>query len=123
MAHINVYDFTGIGLDFANHTATSYRIAKDENFELLIDESIHNTENKTIWHSMLPKRPEDGEGYYGDMEGLWAGVRIHMGKTDSPWMKLKMVNQKKQEYVITENGEKDRFYNSDELGITDGEWE
>ena len=122
MAHINVYDFTGIGLDFANHTATSYKIAKDEDLEQIIDESIYNTENKIIWHSKLPKRPEDGEGYYGDMEGLYAAVRIHMGNLNSPWMKLRVTNQKKQEYVVTENGEKDKFYNSDELGITEGEW-
>ena len=123
MAHINVYDFTGVGLDFGNHTATSYVIAKDRQLEKVIDQSIHNTEDKIIWHSMLPKRPEDGEGYYGDEEELWAGVKIHMGDTSSPWMTLKMSNQKKQEYVITEDGQKDKFYNSDDLGITTGAWE
>lgn len=118
MAHICVYDFTGIGLDFGNHTATSYIIAKDQDLTQIVDQSLNNTEDKTVWHSMLPKRSEDGEGYYGDNECLWAGVRIHMGKVSSPWMKMKYpVSQKDQDYVITEDGQKDKFVTAEEIGI------
>jgi hypothetical protein len=121
MAHICVYDFTGIGLDFGNHTATSYIIAKDQELKLIIDQSLNNTEDKTIWHSMLPKRVEDdgGSGYYGNCEELWAGVKIHMGDISSPWMTMKLpINQKKQDYVITEDGQSDKFKTSSDLGIT-----
>lgn len=120
MAHICVYDFTGIGLDFANHTATSYIIAKDKDLTQIVDQSLNDTVNKIVWHSMLPKRSEDGDGYYADEENLWAGVKIHMGNISSPWMTMKKSkNQKVQDYVITEDGLSDKFETSDNLGITD----
>ena len=55
MAHINVRDFIGIGLDMSTLTAVSYVIAKDKNFEKVIDQSIHDTANLEKWVSPLPK--------------------------------------------------------------------
>ena len=115
MAHINVRDFIGIGLDMSTLTAVSYVFAKDKNFEKIIDQSIHDTANLEKWTSPLPKLPEDGEGFYSNLPTLYARIKLHFGKFSSPWWVLEMTNQTEQNVVITENQKPNVYTDSKEL--------
>lgn len=114
MAHINVRDFIGIGLDMSTLTAVSYTFAKDKNFEKIIDQSIHDTTHLEKWTSPLPKLPEDGEGYYSDLTTLYARIKLHFGEHSSPWWVLEMKNQTDQNVVITE-GKKPNVYTDSKI--------
>lgn len=116
MAHINILDYIAIGLDTRTHTATSYVVAKDKEFEKIIDSSIHNTVDLLEWTTPLPKREEDGPGYYSDLRKLYAKVKLHFGKYESPWFILDFEDQMKQNVVITEKERYDRFSKSYYLG-------
>lgn len=120
MAHINIHNYVGIGLDFSRHTATTYQIAKDSNFTLLVDQSIKDTQHKELWYSQLPKRPEDGNGYYSSECKLYARFKLHFGdRVESPWCDFILDNQREQDVVITnETNPKKAFTNSRDL-----EWE
>lgn len=117
MAHINIGDFISIGMDFNGHTATSYIVAKDEEFTKIIDQSIFDTQNLYRWHTPLPKLPEDGEGFYKDLSELHAKIRIHAGEKASPWITLDLANQNKQDVIITEDYRKEIFTTSDAIGM------
>lgn len=120
MAHINIHNYVGIGLDFSRHTATTYQIAKDSNFTLIVDQSIKDTQHKELWYSQLPKRPEDGPGYYSSECKLYARFKLHFGDTvESPWCDFILDNQREQDVVITnETNPLRAFTNSRDL-----EWE
>lgn len=116
MAHINVRDFTAIGLDMSTLTAVSYMVAKDKNFEKIIDQSIHDTANLEKWITPLPKLKEDGEGYYSDLPVLYARIKLHFGNHSSPWWVLEMKNQTDQLVTITEKHKPDVYTDSKALG-------
>ena len=97
-------------------TSDSYVIAKDKNFEKVIDQSIHDTANLDKWVSTLPKLKEDGEGYYSDLPVLYAKIKLHFGNHSSPWWVLEMKNQTDQLVTITENYKPDEYTDSKALG-------
>ena len=120
MAYIRVLDYIDIGTG-GYLDAVSYQIAKDKDFTKIIDESLHDTIHTDVWHSMLPKLPEDKKpgtsDYYADEDELWARVKVHIGKHESPWVVLKPGNQNKQNVIITEEGKEDIHTTSDAIGM------
>lgn len=88
------------------HTATSYQFAKDPLFEKIIDESIHDTVNKKVWYSMLPRLEEDGIGYYNDLPMLYGRVRVHIDEYYSPWFEVEPRSQLDYPVTITEKLDK-----------------
>ena len=119
MAHINVYDFVALGLDMSGHTATSYCVAKDKNFEQIIDSSIKNTQDLYKWTTPLPKRVEDGgEGFYSDLRKVYSRVKLHFGEFESPWWELDIEDQKVQDVVMTEKDKLPVFTTAEKLGWT-----
>lgn len=103
MAKIELLDYIDVGSGSV-HTATSWQIAKDPDFEKIIDESLNDTVNIKVWHSMLPMLPEDGTGYYADEEMIYARVKIHLGETVSPWYVLEPKDQREQDVTISKDG-------------------
>lgn len=103
MARIEIIDYIDVGSGSV-HTATTWQIAKDPEFTKIIDESIEDYVNVKKWYSMLPMLPEDGTGYYADLEQLYARVKIHLGETVSPWYVLEPKDQREQEVLITKDG-------------------
>lgn len=108
MAYITISDYidVGTGLEW---TATSWQFAKDEQFEKIIDESLVDYTNKTMWRSRLPKLPEDleegeTEGYYSDLDEIYCRVKVHLGDNDveSAWYVLGPKSQKEQMVVMTD---------------------
>lgn len=119
MAHINICDYIALGLDTNAHDATSYVIAKDPDFNEIIDQSIHDTANLYKWTSPLPKRLEDGgKGFYSDLTQLYAKIKLHFGKSESPWWVLDLENQCIQQVILTEKDKDPLFSDSQWL-----EWE
>lgn len=113
MAHINLYDYIALGLDMNGHDATSYVVAKDPEFNQIIDQSIHDTTNLFKWTTPLPKRIEDGgKGYYSDLRKLYAKVKLHFGEFESPWWVIDMENQCIQRVIITEQKQDPLFSDS-----------
>lgn len=105
MARIYLRDFESFCTD-GQHTATSWQVAKDENFELLIDQSLNDKVNLTEWNTRLPKRAEDisaGEEYpfYGDETVLYARAKVHMGQTESNWFPIGPKSQLVQKVYVT----------------------
>lgn len=108
MAYITISDYidVGTGLEW---TATSWQFAKDEQFEKIIDESLVDYTNKTMWRSRLPKLPEDmeegeTEGYYSDLDEIYCRVKVHLGnnEVESAWYVLGPKSQKEQMVVMTD---------------------
>lgn len=116
MARLVVGDFIDMSTG-ASHDATSWVVAKDPEFNLIIDQSIRDTVNIKEWHTMLPKRSEDGEGYYKAEEELWVKIQIHMGATDSNWLVIGPKSQTYQEIAISEDDKEDILTNTDELDM------
>jgi len=101
---INSYQDVGTG---GFHNASSWQVAKDPAFTKIIDESLNDTVNVTEWYTMLPKLPEDGPGYYADLDLLYARVKVHVDEHVSPWFELEPKNQNIQDITITEKGKAD----------------
>lgn len=106
MAKLVINDYLDVGTG-GFHNASSWQVAKDPKFTKIIDESIADTENVKEWHTMLPKLPEDGPGYYADLDNLYARVKVHVDEHESPWFVLEPKSQNVQDVVITEQGKKD----------------
>lgn len=120
MARLYLRDFEWFCTD-GHHTATSWQVAKDENFELLIDQSLDDKVNLTEWNTRLPKRAEDialGEEYpfYGDETELYARAKVHMGKTESNWFPIGPKSQTVQKVIITQEDQPDVWSDTQELG-------
>jgi hypothetical protein len=92
MAKLEINDYIDIGTG-GFHNATSWQVAKDPEFKEIIDESLKDTVNVKEWHTMLPKRPEDGPGYYADLDMLYARVKVHVDEYESPWEVLEPKSQ------------------------------
>lgn len=124
MASIKIDDFIDIGTGGILY-AVSYQIYKVvDGKEKIIDQSLEDKVNLGIWHSMLPKLPEDkkeGESdYYADEPDLRARVKLHMGKRGehvSAWYELTPANQNYQAVLITEEGKPDIETSSDAIDL------
>ena len=114
MARLEVKDFVDIATG-SQHEATSWQVAKDKDFTLIVDESIRDFQNVKTWYTMLPKRPEDGTGYYKAEEELWARIQIHLGTTDSNWFVIGPKRQNYQEIDVVEKEHTTIHTNTDEL--------
>lgn len=120
MAHIKVIDYIDVGTG-GYHNATSYQIAKDPEFEKIIDQSLKDTVNVNIWHSMLPKLDEDkvpGEPlYYADASALYGRVKVWVDDFESRWFNTPVVDQNVQDVIITEEGKEDIITTSTAIGM------
>lgn len=122
MARLIVGDYVEV-LTNGIITAVDYQVAKDENFEQIIDESMDDKINLEYWDTPLPKREEDkieGESeFYSDLEVIYGRIRIHIDNTVSDWVVIGPYSQTKQKVLITENGEDDKWSDSHKLGWRD----
>lgn len=116
MAYMEVLSYIDIGTG-SDHDATSWQFAKDKDFTKIIDESLNDTINVKKWVSMLPKLPEDGEGYYKDLDMVYGRFKLHAGKYESQWFEAEPKSQNYQEVVITEDGKEDIHTDSDKIGM------
>ena len=79
MAKFVVDDYIDIGTG-GPLGATSWRVFKDKEKTILIDESIFDEKNLNYWHSPLPK--EDGSGeFYHDLEEFYLEVEMYFNIT------------------------------------------
>ncbi len=113
MAKLTVGDYINLGTKDP-HTATDWQVAMDENFELLIDESLEDAVNVKEWHTPLPRL--DGTGFYSDEDIIYARIRIRFGDIVSPWLVLSD-NQNYQEVTITKDGVVILETNSDVINL------
>lgn len=82
MAMMSIGNALTLGVT-SEHTATDWQFALDEQFTIIIDESINDKEHLKKWHSPLPK--VDGDGYYSDLDMVYGRVRARYGDHVSPW--------------------------------------
>lgn len=116
MAMISIKDYIDIGTGGV-HNATSWQIAKDKEFTKIIDQSLKDKVNVKKWYSMLPKLPEDGPGYYADLDELYVRVKIWIDDYTEDWFVLSPGNQNKQKVVITETGKEPVYTDSDSINL------
>jgi len=116
MAYMEVLEYTDIGTG-GEHDATSWQFAKDPDFTKIIDESLNDTVNVKKWVSMLPKLPEDGVGYYKDLDKVYGRFKIHANGYVSQWFVVEPKSQNYQEVTITETGKDDIHTDSDKIGM------
>lgn len=116
MAKLSVGDFIDIATG-SEHDATSWQVAKDKEFTKIIDQSLKDYKNVKEWHTMLPKLPEDGPGYYRAEEELYARIAIHQGNTTSNWITIGPKIQRTQTLIISEKGEDDIITTTEEVGM------
>lgn len=84
MAKISIIDFIDIGTG-GPHDATTWKVFKDEEKTILLDESIEDTNNLLVWHSPLPMEDNSGN-FYKDLRGFYVEVTIHAnGHTSDPF--------------------------------------
>lgn len=76
MAKFKIVDYIDIGSG-GPHGATTWKVYKDETKSILLDSSIFDEVNKTVWHSPLPIEGVPGE-FYSDLEGFYVEVTMHM---------------------------------------------
>ena len=74
MAKFMVTDYIDIGSG-GPHGATSWKVWKDKEKTILLDESLFDEKNVEYWHSPLAK--EDGSGFYSDLEGFYVEIILH----------------------------------------------
>ena len=79
MAKFVVDDYIDIGTG-GPLGATSWRVFKDKEKTILIDESIFDEKNLNYWHSPLPKEDGSGEFYY-DLEEFYIEVVMYFNIT------------------------------------------
>jgi hypothetical protein len=104
MARLIIQDYIDISSDGV-HNATTWQIALDSGFTQIIDESINDTVNVKEWHSPLPFIT--GNGYYADLDQLYARVKVHVDDAVSEWFVLPVANQNIQAVTITEKNKPD----------------
>lgn len=97
------------------HNATSYQVALDKDFTMIIDESHKDTINVKNWHSPLPKI--NSVGYYSNLKELHARIKIWIDDFESDWYVLPIVDQQDQEIVVIEEGKENITYNSLEINM------
>lgn len=97
-----VLDYIDVGSS-SPHTATSWEVAKDKDFNTILDSSYSDEVNVKKWHSMLPK--EDSSGYYKDLEAVYVRFKIHCGEHTSDWFYIEPKSQMKMDIKITKQGE------------------
>jgi len=113
MAKFKLTDFIDIGTH-GFHTATSWKVTRDNAGNDIIDESLNDGVNLYNWVSMLP----DGNGgYHADLNELHLWVKVHILETASPWFHAAVVNQNDQSFTITENNSVVGVVNSLVAGI------
>jgi hypothetical protein len=95
------------------HNATSYQVALDKDYTMIIDQSLKDKINVKSWHTPLPKINEPG--FYSNLEKVYARVKVWIDDFESPWYVLPIVNQQDQVIVVTEEGKEDQTYNSLEI--------
>lgn len=102
------------------HDSTSWYIAKDIGFTKIIDSIERSKEHKLVWHSMLPKLPEDQVGeeqeYYHILKELYLKVIIHVGDATSPDVILGPYLVGDQEVSMTKGDETLEITTAKELG-------
>lgn len=113
MAHFKLLDFIEIGCG-ARHTAVSWQVASDENFDDIIDESLEDTENLWEWHSMLPK---SSGGYHADLDELYLRVKVHIDDNVSPWYVVGPANQNLQMITINALDETQTVVSSTDINM------
>jgi hypothetical protein len=101
MAKITITDIIDVGTG-SYHNATSWQVALDPEFTQIIDQSLNDKVNVKEWHSMLPKINDNG--YYADLDLLYARVKVHIDSYESPWYVLRPKSQNIQNVTITEKG-------------------
>lgn len=116
MAKLEVKDYIEIGSGVP-HDASSWQVAKDPEFKKIIDESLNDKINVKSWFTPLPKLKEDGEGYYADMDNLYARVKIHLGITESAWLTVGPKSQNTQKVIITQKGQADKETTSEDINM------
>jgi len=99
MAMLSIIDYIDINCK-GYHNATSWQVALDPDFTQIIDESIEDKVNVQTWHTMLPKI--DGNGYYADLDNLYARAKVHIDNSVSDWFVMEPKNQNKQKIIVTE---------------------
>ena len=91
MAKISIKKLKVIGN--AKLNAVSWQVSSDPNFATIIDESIEDHENLTEWVTELPK---SNGGVYGDLESVYARVKLHYDNQETDWIVLNMCSQTNQ---------------------------
>ena len=95
--------YIGDYIDFATkgyHNASSWQVALDPEFTKIIDESLEDKINVESWNTPLPKIGADG--YYKNMDQLFARVKVHIFNSVSPWFVIhEPINQNEQEVEYT----------------------
>ena len=110
MAKFVVDDYIDIGTG-GPLGATSWRVFKDKEKTILIDESIFDEKNLNYWHSPLPK--EDGSGeFYHDLEEFYLEVEMYFNITPG----VKFSGYKSDVYTLGPLNQRDEM-----IKITDKE--
>ena len=113
MAKFSIIDFIDVGTG-GPHDATTWRVYKDKNKTILLDENIRDEVNLTTWKSPIPK--EDGSGeFYCDLKEFYVEITIHAnGHTSDPFL-LGPFNQLDEIVKIT-NGSNVTSMSTKDLG-------
>ena len=103
MATFTVDYFIDIGTG-GPHDATTWKVYKDKEKTILLDQSIKDEVNLTKWKSPIPK--EDGSGdFYYDLKEFYVEIQIHAnGHTSDPFL-LGPFNQLDEVIKITDGSE------------------
>lgn len=119
MALFMLSDFVSIGTN-APHTATSWEVANDQYFTVLIDQSLNDANNLTSWHS--PLRKPNGTGFYNENDNVYCRVKVHFENHSSQWYVLPVCEQHQFQLskliIVSKQGSPDVAYTSDELGLS-----
>lgn len=133
MASIEVKEYIDVGTGGPIDTVR-YQFAKDAEFNLMIDDitlvktellasgvPLENVENKLLkCHSPLPKRSEDGVGFYMDLENLHTRYMLTANGHSSDWFVCDSVSQVNDVPVEIVDGDDKRSYStSTKLGWND----
>lgn len=120
MAYMVIEEYTDIGTG-QPHDATSWQFyLKRNDVEHIIEESLNDRINLTRWESMLPRIPEDGDGYYKDLDEVCGRFKIHAGEFESEWFEAEPKSQNVQDVIITEDGKDDIITDSDSINLQTG---
>ena len=118
MAYLKLIDYIDVGSGSAIDAIT-WQVAKDEEFTQIIDESLEDTKNLEIWHTPLPKLPEDGDGYYNDLDKVYGRLKIHANGHTSEWFNTPVASQLSYPIKITD-GDEVIETTTDDLGWNEG---
>ena len=104
MAHFKINKHFSFGSTTLPN-ASSWQVALDSEFKIIIDETIEDNKNITTWTSPLPKK--DGSGFYSDLSKFYCRVKYHTYEFESDWYVLPNDNNKSnqniQMFIITKN--------------------